>query len=205
MVPFKFDSRKVSLLQSNNKLSFQSVQNTLPSLAKLLQTQTWTAYFLIYFLQLRQLYLPLVRTLEVLGADLELWASCFSPLLHVCSRPNVCDRNTHTLCWDVLQSVLDSGEVAWCLNILNTFSNAVKNHIKESKIAVQTNPLFSWVSEQLHCIWGTVDFSWMNQCLGNKGVLVDVISQITQAQLISAYCYACPFLPLTFFSVGLLS
>lgn len=143
MVPFKFDSRKVSLLQSNNKLSFQSVQNTLPSLAKLLQTQTWTAYFLIYFLQLRQLYLPLVRTLEVLGADLELWASCFSPLLHVCSRPNVRDRNTHTLCWDVLQSVLDSGEVAWCLNILNTFSNAVKNHIKESKIAVQTNPLFS--------------------------------------------------------------
>lgn len=146
-----------------------------------------------YSYQLKQLHLPLTHIVEVLGEDLKFCAPNFSPA----SKLKVEGRWQEYLYTTQGSTAVNIG--LWGANaiiyILNTFSNAVMNHIKENKIAVQTNPLFSWVSEQLHCIWGTVDFSWLNQRLWAKGVSVDLISQVIHAQMNSSYCYAHPFLP----------
>lgn len=90
----------------------------------------------------------------------------------------------------------------WRGNLLLAYfehlSSAVMNHIKENKTSAQTNPPFSWVSWQLHCVWNTMDVSWLNQYLHAKGILVDQISQIIHAQMDSSNCYAHPFLLLIF-------
>lgn len=168
MVPFKFYNRKVSLMQSNNKVSLQ----TKGSKTRFLLLPIYLRHRpglnnFWYILFSKSILFSLGNCIFPSQTDLRFYGQTwrfglFNSHLHLHSIPKVGGENTHTTCRNQLQSIQDSGDVAWYLHIWNTFSNTFMNHIEESKVVMQTNPIFSWVSEQLHRIWSSVNCSWLN-------------------------------------------
>lgn len=154
-----------------------------------------------YYCQFRKFHFLLTHTVTVLRKDWKLWARDLSPLY--CVWAGVQSRwqkhpiagTHHSQCWTL------GGNLGPAY--FEHLSHAVMNHIKQNKTAAQTNPPFSWVSSQLHYIWGKMDISWLNQCLHAEGILVDPISQKIHAQMDSSNCYAHPFLLLIYLQLDL--